>query len=71
MFSPELPLDRVLKIGRDFQNQDSWHGAHYDTARLLCDTIVRLSRKLKEKENVSRKDSEHEKSGLEHATEVC
>ena len=49
MFSPELPLDQVLKIGREFQNQDNWHGAHYDTARLLCDTIVRLSRKLEEK----------------------
>ena len=55
MFSPDLPVDQVLKIGRDFQNQDNWHGAHYDTARLLCDTIVRLNGKLKGKENVSRK----------------
>ena len=49
MFSPDLPVEQVLKIGREFQDQDNWHGAHYDTARLLCDTIVRLSRKLEEK----------------------
>ena len=51
LFSPELPVDQVLKIGRDFQNQDRWRGAHYDTARLLCDTIERLNQKLKEKES--------------------
>ena len=50
LFSPDLPVDQVLKIGRDFQDQDKWHGAHYDTARLLCDTIERLEQKLKEKE---------------------
>ena len=51
LFSPELPVDQVLKIGRDFQNQDNWHGAHYDTARLLCDTIERLNQKLKKKDS--------------------
>ena len=44
-----MPVDQVLKIGRDFQNQDSWHGAHYDTARLLCDTIERLYGELKKR----------------------
>ena len=33
---------RVLKIGRDFQKQDTWRGAHHDTAKLLCDTIEYL-----------------------------
>jgi hypothetical protein len=54
LFSPELPVDQVLKIGRDFQNQDSWHGAHYDTARLLCDTIERLNGELKRKRETSK-----------------
>ena len=35
-------LEQVLKIGRDFQREDKWHGAHWDTAKLLCDTIERL-----------------------------
>ena len=49
LFSPDLPVEQVLKIGREFQDQDRWRGAHYDTARLLCDTIERLNQKLKEK----------------------
>ena len=32
-------IEKVLKIGRDFQKQDPWRGAHHDTAKLLCDTI--------------------------------
>ncbi len=35
-------VERVLKIGRDFQKQDTWRGAHHDTAKLLCDTIEYL-----------------------------
>ena len=35
-------IDHILKIGRDFQNTDTWHGAHYDTVKLLCDTIEHL-----------------------------
>ena len=43
-----MDIDHILKIGRDFQNSDRWHGATYDTAKLLCDTIENL-RKWKEK----------------------
>ena len=39
-------VERVLKIGRDFQKQDSWRGAHHDTAKLLCDTIEYLCDRL-------------------------
>lgn len=35
-------VEHVLKIGREFQKQDNWRGAHYDTAKLLCDTIEYL-----------------------------
>jgi len=37
-----MDIDHILKIGRDFQNTDTWHGAHYDTVKLLCDTIEYL-----------------------------
>lgn len=37
-----MDIDHILKIGRDFQNTDKWHGAHYDTVKLLCDTIEHL-----------------------------
>lgn len=37
-----MDIDHILKIGRDFQNSDKWHGAHYDTVKLLCDTIEYL-----------------------------
>lgn len=39
-------IEKVLKIGRDFQKQDSWRGAHHDTAKLLCDTIENLRDRL-------------------------
>ena len=39
-----LSTDEILKIGRDFQESDKWHGATYETAKLLCDEIHRLSR---------------------------
>ena len=39
-------VERVLKIGRDFQKQDRWRGAHHDTAKLLCDTIEYLRDRL-------------------------
>lgn len=32
-------VESVLRIGREFQKQDRWRGAHHDTAKLLCDTI--------------------------------
>lgn len=35
-------VEHVLKIGREFQKQDNWRGAHHDTAKLLCDTIEHL-----------------------------
>ena len=31
--------EQVLRIGRDFQNKDGFRGAHFDTVKLLCDTI--------------------------------
>ena len=37
-----VDIDHILKVGRDFQNTDTWHGAHYDTVKLLCDTIEHL-----------------------------
>ena len=37
-----VDIDHILRIGRDFQNTDTWHGAHYDTVKLLCDTIEHL-----------------------------
>ena len=37
-----MDIDHILKVGRDFQNTDTWHGAHYDTVKLLCDTIEHL-----------------------------
>ena len=39
-------VEQVLKIGRDFQKQDIWRGAHHDTAKLLCDTIEYLRDRL-------------------------
>ena len=39
-------VEHVLKVGREFQMQDSWRGAHYDTAKLLCDTIEYLYERL-------------------------
>lgn len=39
-------VEHVLKIGREFQMQDSWRGAHHDTAKLLCDTIEYLYERL-------------------------
>ena len=39
-------VEHVLDIGRDFQNQDRLHGAHYDTVKLLCDTIEYLRDQL-------------------------
>lgn len=41
--------EQVLKIGRDFQNKDGFRGAHYDTVKLLCDTIENLSEQTKVK----------------------
>lgn len=35
-------IKHVLKIGREFQKQDNWRGAHHDTVKLLCDTIEYL-----------------------------
>jgi hypothetical protein len=39
----------VLKIGRDFQSKDGFRGAHYDTVKLLCDTIENLIEQTKVK----------------------
>ena len=40
-----MDIDHILKVGRDFQNTDKWHGAQYDTAKLLCDTIEHLRKR--------------------------
>ena len=40
--SSNVDIDHLLAIGRDLQNSDKWHGAQYDTVKLLCDTIERL-----------------------------
>lgn len=39
-------VENVLKIGRDYQNKDGDRGAHYDTVKLLCDTIEYLRDQL-------------------------
>ena len=58
MFNPDLKnvdhmdIDHILKIGRDFQNSDKWHGATYDTAKLLCDTIENLRKNGEKKHEV-------------------
>lgn len=44
--------EQVLKIGRDFQNKDGFRGAHYDTVKLLCDTIEHQQEQLKTKTEV-------------------
>lgn len=44
--------EQVLKIGRDFQNKDGFRGAHYDTVKLLCDTIEYQQEQLKAKTEV-------------------
>lgn len=35
-------IDNVLRIGREFAAKDGYRGAHYDTVKLLCDTIEHL-----------------------------
>ena len=45
-------VEDVLRIGRDFQNTDRLHGAHYDTVKLLCDTIEDLNEQLLEQKNL-------------------
>ena len=58
MFNPDLTnvnhmdVDHILKIGRDLQNSDKWHGATYDTAKLLCDTIENLRKNGEKKHEV-------------------
>lgn len=44
--------EQVLKIGRDFQNKDGFRGAHYDTVKLLCDTIEYQQGQLKTKTEI-------------------
>lgn len=46
--SSNADIDHILAIGRDLQNSDKWHGAQYDTVKLLCDTIERLRDKEKD-----------------------
>lgn len=45
-------VEDVLRIGRDFQKTDRLHGAHYDTVKLLCDTIEDLNEQLLEQKNL-------------------
>ena len=42
-------IDHILEVGRDFQMQDTFRGAQFDTVKLLCDTIVMLRAKAEEK----------------------
>ena len=57
-FNPDLinidhmDIDHILEIGRNFQNSDKWHGATYDTAKLLCDTIENLRKNGEKKHEV-------------------
>lgn len=44
-------IDHILEVGRDFQMQDTFRGAHFDTVKLLCDTIVMLRAQAEEKGN--------------------
>lgn len=48
--SSNVDIDHILAIGRDLQNSDRWHGAQYDTLKLLCDTIERLRDNQKDEE---------------------
>ena len=48
--SSNVDIDHILAIGRDLQNSDKWHGAQYDTVKLLCDTIERLRDNQKDEE---------------------
>ena len=41
-----LSIEEVLQIGRDLQNADKWHGAQYETVKLICDTIEQLQEEL-------------------------
>lgn len=43
---PHLSTNEILRIGRGFQESDRWRGATFDTAKLLCDEIERLARRL-------------------------
>lgn len=45
-------VEQVLKIGRDYQNKDGYRGAHYDTVKLLCDTIEYQQERLETKTEV-------------------
>lgn len=45
-YDGRFDVDEVLRIGRAMQAGDTWHGATYDTAKLLCDTIEKLRDKL-------------------------
>ena len=42
-------IDHILEVGRDFQMQDTFRGAQFDTVKLLCDTIVMLRAQAEEK----------------------
>ena len=45
-------VETVLKIGREFQKKDGFRGAHFDTVKLLCDTIEDLNEQLLEQKNL-------------------
>ncbi|MBO6031959.1 MAG: hypothetical protein J6Q22_11000 [Prevotella sp.] len=50
-FDLSQSVETVLKIGREFQNKDGFRGAHYDTVKILCDTIEDLNEQLLEQKN--------------------
>jgi len=70
-----MDIDHILKIGRDFQNTDTWRGAHFDTVKLLCDTIEHLRkpgtrncdvyRTVEEAEAACHKDREYCSSAID------
>lgn len=53
----DIPVERVLEIGRELQNEDKWHGAQYETVKLLCDTIEKLQAKLQGRQGISQQGS--------------
>lgn len=56
-------VEQVLEIGRRFQQEDRWYGAHYDTVKLLCDTIEKLYAEVQKCQNIHLQDEEYNEVG--------
>ena len=57
-----MGTSEILSIGRDFQNSDQFRGCTFETAKLLCDEIERLSKEL---------DDAREKAGRAEPARNC